>query len=283
VLVLACVLPAYSTDKYDSDGVWGGTRTVALFGSDGRAWFVLVPLACAALAVLAGLLALARPRPRRFLMGLMSGLGISGLAYFFGLLWWTNALKTFGDDPFVSPSLEGALFLGIGGAGLILVSAAPVIAVEIFASIVGAARVVRGSSREARKMDFDRTRSAMLIPVAALGGVGAAVGIASAFVASGAWGRLRGDSLFELSFGAGLHVVVPSAVAATAAAVILFGDRVNERAAGWLAGCGVALLAYFAGVFGSFDWQPPPGAYVGACAGIMLTLAGALGFAARSR
>jgi hypothetical protein len=119
--------------------------------------------------------------------------------------------------------------------------------------------------------------------VATLGGVGAAIAIASALVESGAWGRPAHESLFEMSFWAGLQVVVPAVVAATAAAVIVIGDRINERAAGALAGCGVALLAYFAGVFGSFGGLPPAGAYVGACAGIMLTLAGALGFAARPR
>ena len=217
-------------------------------------------------------------------MGLVSGLGISVLAYFFSLLWWSDALV-----PYVAGEFEtygtsaGGPLLGLGGAGIVLVSAAPLVAVEIFASIIGAGRVVRGRTHHASGLDLERARSAMRIPVASLGAVGAALGLAATLMDSGAWGRSATDSLFDVSFWAWLQVAVPPAVAAIAVAIIVFADGVNQRAAGWLAGCGLALIVFFMGAFGSWDWQPPTGAYVGVAAGVALLLAGALGFAARRR
>ena len=288
VLVLACVLPTVEFYFY-SDAV-GPTYPEEpdalqhLLASDERVWFALSPLTCAVLALVAGLLALARPRPRPFLMGLVSGLGISVLAYFFSLLWWTDALTPYVGGQFETyGSVAGGPLLGLGGAGIVLVSAAPLVAVEIFASIIGAGRVMRGRTLQASGVDLERARSAMRVPVGVLGAVGAALALAAMLMDSAAWGRTAKDSLFDVSFWAGLQVAVPSAVAAIAVAVVVFADRVNQRAAGQLAGCGIALVVFFTGVFGSMNWQPPSGAYVGVAAGVALLLAGALGFAARCR
>lgn len=286
VVVLACLLPAFEFYVY-RETVDPYISNESLLASDDRIWFALQPLTCAALATVGGLLALALPRPRRFLMGVLSGLGIGALVYFFSLLLWTDALAPYVEyadhpDEYYIVALGGPL-LGLGGAGLVLVSAAPSVAVEIFASIIGAGRVARGKTREVFRIDLHRARSRSQVPVGLLGAVGAAAGLAATLVASGAWRRPRGDSLFDISVWAGLQAAVPSAVAAIAAAVIVLGNRVNERAAGCLAGCGVALLALFAGVFGSLGWHPAAGAYIGVGAGAVLVVAGMLGFAARPR
>lgn len=190
VLVLAYLLPAADLDSYSAVSDDYRTFTAHLIGSGSQLWFALVPPACIAVAVALGVLSLVRPRPRRVSLGLLSGLGVSTLAYCFALLFWTDAFKPFFEHGHRSvdyTSLRGGLWLGIGGAGLVLVSAAPLVVVEIFAAIVGAQRLARGDTREGARVRFDRRRSSAQLPAALLGVVGAAAGFAAAFVDSGAW------------------------------------------------------------------------------------------------
>jgi hypothetical protein len=210
---------------------------------------------------------------------MLGGLAIGTLVYFFSLLFWTDAFSDTNADFYTEP--RGGLFLGIGGAALVLVSAAPLAVVEIFGAIVGAQRLARGDTREAGRVQVDRRRSRAQLPVALLGVLGAASGFAAALVDSGGWERARTESLFDISFWAGFQATFPSVVGATAAAVILLGNGVGKRAAGCLAGCGAVLFALFAGILGSLHGHAPPGAYIGIGSGVLLMLAGALGFAAR--
>ena len=281
VLLLACVIPTADL-YYDS---FSDVTSARLIGSAGGRWFALQPLTCGVVAVVVGALSLAHPRTRPVALGALGGLGMSSLAFFFSLLFWADAFLAFSSYHSGEPawtSARGGPFLGIGGAGLVLVAAAPLVVVEIFAAIVGAKRLARGDTREGGGVRLDRTRAPAQLPVAVLGLLGAATGLAAAFVDSGAWEVGQKESLYEASFWAALPVEVPSLIAATAAAIILVGNGVSRRATGLLIGCGAALIALFAGSFGALHGHPPAGAYVGVAAGLVLCVAGALGAIART-
>jgi hypothetical protein len=287
VVVLACLIPAadlyydyFGDDPHHNYGEVGAR----LIASGGGRWFALPALTCVTVAVVAGVLALARPRARPVLLGAVGALGMSTLAFFFSLLLWPTAFLAFskyrGHEASYAYERAGPL-LGIGGAGLILVAAAPLVVVEIFAAIVGAKRLARGDTREGG-IRLDRTRVPAQRRVALLGLAGAMIAFAAAFVDSGAWEKNERESLYEASFWAVLPVVFPAAIAATAAAIVLLGNGVSRRAAGLLIGCGTALIALFAGSFGALHGHPPLGAYVGTAAGVVLCIAGTLGALART-
>jgi Novel STAND NTPase 1 len=225
VVVLACLIPAADLEYdelYDDPRANYGTLSARLIASAGGRWFALPALTCVAIAVVAGVLALARPRTRPVLLGAVGALGMSTLAFFFSLLFWPSAFLAFSsyDGHRASYAYERAgPLLGIGGAGLVLVAAAPLVVVEIFAAIVGAKRLARGDTREGG-VRLDRTRAPAQLPVALLGLVGAVTGLVAAFVDSGAWERGTKESLYEASFWAALPAVFPAAIAAIAAAIV---------------------------------------------------------------
>ena len=84
VIVLACWLPAahaYGQQthcKYNRGGCayYDSSSSLRLLSSGDVMWFALLPLLLAAMAGLIGLLALVLPRPRLFVLGLLSGLGL---------------------------------------------------------------------------------------------------------------------------------------------------------------------------------------------------------------
>jgi hypothetical protein len=304
VIVLACWLPAAHADrhqthcKYNYGGCvdYDSSSSLGLLSSGDIMWFALLPLLLAAIAGLIGLLALVRPRPRLFVLGLLSGLGIGALTYFFSLLWWDEALLPYAKlTPFhvfrggVNYSYTDysaaylAAFLGIAGVGLVLVAAAPAAALDIFASIVGVGRVVGGTPRVAPQMNPNRARWALVIPLCALGAAALIAGLTAAAIPSGAWHRDRSVSLFGVSFWAGLPVLVPAVAAGAAVVAVLFGRRVGERAAGCLTGCGLVFLTLFIGVIGTRHGDAPFGAYLGFGAGAVLVLVGLVGFVVTRR
>src|SRR5579872_1350608 len=269
VIVLGCLLPAI--EWYDDNDV---RHTAALLGSGHRLEFALLPLACVAIAVAVGLLAILRPRPRQFVPGLALGLGVGAMAYFFCLIFWPRALGGFVGINDFEPAALGAPALAMAGAGLTLVSAAPTYGVEIFASILGARRALVGADAGELPLDLDRTSWRVKIPMALVGLAAAGIAFVAAFVTSGAWGRQGAHSLFAISFWAGLQVVVPAAAAAFAAAVIMLGRRIGLRNAGCLAGCGAALIALFAGIIAVAGGHASGGAFLGAGMGALLILIG---------
>jgi conflict system STAND superfamily ATPase len=269
VIVLGCLLPAI--EWYDDNDV---RHTAALLGSGHRLAYALLPLACVAMGVVVGLGAILRPRPRQFVPGVALGLGVGAMTYFFSLIFWPDALgHLLGVDVFGTGAL-GAPALAMAGAGLTLVSAAPTYGVEIFASILGARRALVGSAASEMPLDLDRTSWRVKTPIAILGLLAAAIAFAAAFATSGAWERPDAQSLFAVSFWAGLQVVVPAAAAAFAAAVILLGRRISLRGAGCLSGSGVALLALFVGIIAVAGGHASGGAYLGAVMGALLIVVG---------
>jgi hypothetical protein len=156
----------------------------------------------------------------------------------------------------------------------VLVSSAPPVVLEIFASIILAGRMFVGARRPAVEMNLRPTMWRVRVPLAASVAAAVIAAFTAALLASGAWHRPQYDSLFAISFWAGWQVLVPAVAAAAAAASFLFGQKGGERAAGFLSGCGLALLTLFLGAIGIRHGDAPMGAYLGAGAGAGLALAG---------
>lgn len=274
VLVLvACVLPA--VNYYDFPGFH--LHTAHLLGSGGDVWYALEPLVGAGVAALVGVLALALPRSRQFARGLLSGLSLGALAYFTGLLFWTNGLWVYVEQR--SPSSldfgtqQAAVTIGVVGAALMLVAAAPTAGLDIFTEILGFGNKLAAPRRSTLPPVHAPTRRIVRAALGLLALVAAGLAFAGAFVSTGRWHAGQPSSLFAISFWTGWQVAVPAVAAMVTALAILFSRRINARAAGWLAGFGVALMALFGGTIGLRHGHAGS-IYLGLVSGALLLLAG---------
>lgn len=283
VMLLALGNEAVSGEYYTSSADDYRPVSAALLDGGDVRWLALQPIAASVLVGIAGLLAITRPRSRQFLPGVVSGMGIAALAYFFALLCWPAALSPLMGVPARSDELyltagTGILF-GLAGAALMLVSSAALIVLDVFASIIGAGRTLAGSARPAPRLDPIAASSRLQKPLGALGLAAAVVVLAATFGDSSAWQSDGSESLFELKFWAAFLVLVPAIAGGTAALVFAYSAGVSARAAGCISGAGLALTATFLGVAASApDATTADSIALGA--GVVLSLTGSAALAA---
>jgi hypothetical protein len=250
-------------------------------------------IACVA-GLIGVLLLLGRAR-RRLAAGVLAAIGFGALAFFTGYLFWPEAFSTvFPPDRlggFWRATPRGGMFLGAAGGALILVAAAPASVVELFATMIGAGRVLRGASDHRpilRTTAEDRARRRRIAAcLLALAGV-ILVGWGT-FAPSGAWQRGADESLADITNGAAFQALGPASLVALAALFWLLWPPEPRLAAGLLEGWGVVLLALFVGIVGSAVTEhgddARSGSWMGLLGGFVILFAGALALreTARSR
>jgi hypothetical protein len=272
VLLAACFLPLFREDPRH------------LASPDERLWLALVPLVVAfAIGALAVILLL-RPPSRRWTSGLLGGLGIGALTFFVTYL--GLGTQFYGGGELGGTGLGP--WVGIVGAGLVLVAAAPSTALEIFAAIVGADSFVgeAASASDGGKALLTRRRARKRRQRTLVGFLAAAASVVGGLlVAAACLLPVESDSGFSES----LYHISPSytvepfagAVAAIVIGFVLMRTLDRRYAAGFVTGLGITSVTLFLGYAGFFltdsYYTPRYGAYLGIAGGCLLTLAALAG------